>query len=289
MKWPASPDPLRQMWKAPGNTVVGTVNHVNVTKDELLQHLWFQSAPTSLEDLLKKRAVQSAADAAGIRIGERELESKINDDVKRTQSESLASLLHKKHMTEERYEGILLANTLLEEYVRKQVKIDAKDYEDWVKVRYIYIADSGYESDPRKRETISVESKKRAEMVFKEAMSGTNFADLANEYSNSPENVIAGKKQGGSLGWVTRNQMQFARSFEKACFGLKDGNVSKPVRADFGWYVIKAEAVGKDTHGEDRELNRLIVERKFRPLIESTLEKILADANLVNKLDIPTK
>jgi peptidyl-prolyl cis-trans isomerase C len=286
-KLPGQPDPLENVWQASGDTVVGTVNHVNITKDELLRHLWFQSAPAALDDLMKKRAVKMAADAAGIGITQNELEAKIKEDVSRTKSEDFAALLSKQQMTEGRYKGILLANMLLEEYVRKQVKIDAKDYDDWVKVRYIYIADSSYESDPGKREIVSAESRKRAEKVFMEAKTGGNFADLADQYSDSPENTMAGRKQGGALGWTTRNQMQFTRSFEETCFKLEAGCVSNPVRADFGWYLIKADALGKETHGRDGELNRLIVERKVRPLIESALDKILADAKLVNKLVPP--
>ena len=260
---------------------------MNVTKDELLRHLWFQSAPAALDDLMKKRAIKSAADAAGITIGPDKFESKIHQDIRQTKSESFDALLRKEQMTQERYKGILLVNMLLEEYVRKQVTIVAGDYDKWVKVRYIFIADPRYESDMGKREIFAQESKKKAEEILTRIKAGKDFAEVADQYSDSPENVIAGKQQGGSLGWITGDQAHFTRRFEEACFSLAAGSVSNPVRADFGWYIIKAEAVGKDTNGKDTELNQLIVERKVRPAIDSALDGILAGAKLDNKLVLP--
>src|SRR5690349_8209300 len=51
---------LEQVWEAPGTTVVGSVQGVPITKDELLRYMWVQGAPAALDDLLKKRAVKIA-------------------------------------------------------------------------------------------------------------------------------------------------------------------------------------------------------------------------------------
>lgn len=277
---------LEQIWEAPGDTVVGKVNGVNITKDELLRHLWLQSAPAALDDLMKNRAIKYAADSEGITIDPDKLESKVQTDIRRTKSKDLNDLLKNNHMTEQRYKGILLGNMLLEEYVRRQATIVGQDYDKWVKARYIFVGDSAYESDLEKRNLVAQESKKKAERILGQIKDGKDFAEAADEYSDSPENVIAGKKQGGSLGWISRGQMQFSHPFEETCFALKAGGISDPVRADFGWYLIKVEAVGKDTSGKDLELNRLIVESKVRPSIDAALDKILTGAKLENRLTI---
>lgn len=61
---------------------------------------------------------------------------------------------------------------------------------------------------------------------------GADFAELARKYSQCPS-----KKRGGDLGWFTRNQM--VPEFEKAVLELKVGEISEPVKTQFGWHIIK--------------------------------------------------
>jgi foldase protein PrsA len=276
---------LEQVWEAPGTTVVGSVQGVPITKDELLRYMWVQGAPAALDDLLKKRAVKIAAEAANINVGSTEIQSKIAEDVARTKSGSFEELLNNRKMPVEHYLEILLMNMRLTAYTKKTaVKLEEADYNSWVKIRYIYCADATYENDPAKRAIVSAETRKQAEKILQEIKSGADFSDLANKYSDSPENRPSGAKKGGYMGWVTHGWLQFTPALEEATFSLKTGEVSNPVRSDFGWYLVKAEATGKEVQGRDNELAELITERKVRPLIDSTRDKIWADENLENSL-----
>ncbi len=62
---------------------------------------------------------------------------------------------------------------------------------------------------------------------------GEDFAEVA----KSGQDGTAG--QGGDLGWFTAGQM--VPEFSKAAFALKDGEVSAPVRTQFGFHLIKKE------------------------------------------------
>ena len=46
----------------------------------------------------------------------------------------------------------------------------------------------------------------------------------------------AGKK-GGDLGTFGRGRM--VREFEKAAFALQKGDLSQPIKTEFGWHIIK--------------------------------------------------
>lgn len=61
---------------------------------------------------------------------------------------------------------------------------------------------------------------------------GKSFEEIAKAKSLCP----SGKK-GGSLGWFGRNQM--VKEFESAAFSLKKGEISRPVKTQFGWHIIK--------------------------------------------------
>jgi len=59
------------------------------------------------------------------------------------------------------------------------------------------------------------------------------FAKLAEEKSTCPSG-----RRGGDLGWFGRGKM--VREFENAAFNLKKGEMSGPVRTEFGWHIIKS-------------------------------------------------
>ncbi|MDH3580460.1 MAG: peptidylprolyl isomerase [Hyphomicrobiales bacterium] len=63
---------------------------------------------------------------------------------------------------------------------------------------------------------------------------GDDFAALAKELSQGPS-----KTQGGDLGYFTKGQM--VKEFDEVVFKLKKGEVSEPVKTQFGWHVIKLE------------------------------------------------
>lgn len=70
--------------------------------------------------------------------------------------------------------------------------------------------------------------------VQQKLSAGEDFAVLAEQYSDDP----GSKTQGGDLGWFARDS-GLVKEFEDAAFQLQAGQVSDPVRTQFGYHLIK--------------------------------------------------
>ncbi len=78
------------------------------------------------------------------------------------------------------------------------------------------------------------EAKSKAEGLVKRIKDGESFEELARKFSD--DKISAGK--GGVLPEFGTGKM--VMEFEKAAFSLKkDGDISEPVRTDFGYHIIK--------------------------------------------------
>lgn len=68
--------------------------------------------------------------------------------------------------------------------------------------------------------------------IIKKLKEGKTFEELARDFSECPSG-----KDGGDLGEFGRGMM--VPSFEKVAFALMPGEVSGPVRTQFGFHLIK--------------------------------------------------
>jgi Parvulin-like peptidyl-prolyl isomerase len=81
---------------------------------------------------------------------------------------------------------------------------------------------------------ILVDSEEKAAAIAGEIKSGLSFEEAAAKYSSCPS-----KEQGGNLGQFTRGRM--VPEFEEAAFNLNIGEISEPVKTQFGYHLIKVE------------------------------------------------
>ncbi len=72
-----------------------------------------------------------------------------------------------------------------------------------------------------------------AKAALERVKKGEDFAKVATELSKDPGS------EGGDLGWFTKDRM--VPEFSDAAFKLKKGEISEPVKSQFGWHIIKVE------------------------------------------------
>ena len=83
-----------------------------------------------------------------------------------------------------------------------------------------------------------------------QAEKGRDFGELARQYSQD-----GSAAQGGDLGWFGDGMM--VPEFESAVQKLKKGQVSRPVRTQFGWHLIKLNDVREVGTPEERRRNTI--------------------------------
>jgi peptidyl-prolyl cis-trans isomerase C len=123
----------------------------------------------------------------------------------------------------------LLMETLLQDIGKAAATPDAlkKAYDDAAK-------NMGNEQEVRARH-ILVPTEDEAKAVLAEIKKGTDFAELAKQKSKDP----GAAAEGGDLGYFGKDQM--VPEFAEVAFKLDKGQVSDPVKTQFGWHIIKVE------------------------------------------------
>jgi peptidyl-prolyl cis-trans isomerase C len=154
-----------------------------------------------------------------------------------------------KRLLQEKYDGKVSDDAIKDYYEKNKARFEKNDE---VKASHILLK-LAKDAKPEQEEEV----KKKAEQLAKEAKGGADFAKLASEHSEGPT-----KSKGGDLGFFDRKRM--VPAFADAAFKLKPGEVSDPVKTQFGYHVIKVM--------EKRDARTVPLD-EAREEIEKTLER----------------
>ncbi len=123
---------------------------------------------------------------------------------------------------------------------------------------------------------ILVTSEEEARAIAEDLDGGADFAALAMERSTGPSGPA-----GGELGWFARGAM--VPPFDAAVAALEVGAISDPVQTQFGWHVIKLNETRIKDVPTIAEVQGDLLGGIQRAAIESRLEELRADADIMRK------
>ncbi|MCH8303615.1 MAG: peptidylprolyl isomerase [Candidatus Marinimicrobia bacterium] len=104
-------------------------------------------------------------------------------------------------------------------------------------------------------------------------ISGESFEDVAGEYSDDPEVAV----NNGNLGWYDLTSLSIPQ-FVEVLDTLKVGNISKPIKTDYGYHIIKSIEIregGKLTLKDNwYELESIVIRNKRLQVYNEWLDSI---------------
>ncbi|MET0369483.1 MAG: peptidylprolyl isomerase, partial [Methylobacterium sp.] len=124
---------------------------------------------------------------------------------------------------------------------------------------------------------ILVDNEGEAKKIAARIKGGEDFAKVAAETSKDP----GSKAEGGDLGWFTKERM--VPDFATAAFAMQPGQVSDPVKTQFGWHVIKIEEKRTKPQPTFDELKEQIDQHLIRKSQQDLILKLRAEAKIDRK------
>ena len=170
-----------------------------------------------------------------------------------------------------------IEKNVLKQYVINQILTSVKLTDE--EKQAFYEANKTNFSNPETANAkhILVDSEEKANEILAQIKAGdVTFEDAARANSTCPS-----KDAGGDLGTFTRGQM--VPEFEEAVFNMKNGEVSGPVKTQFGYHLIKLEnlqAGGESEYEEVRnEIERSLMYQKQSEAYNKELNNLKSKYN----------
>ncbi len=122
-----------------------------------------------------------------------------------------------------------------------------------------------------------MEKKEKLAGIKREIKQGSDFAEMAREYSEGPSG-----EEGGNLGFFERGQM--VPPFEKAAFSMEKGEISDLVESRFGYHLIKVtgrEEAGTTPFEEVKDrIKEYLSESQEQQIVMEHLDSLRAESEI---------
>jgi len=235
-----------------------------------------------VDQLTKKLLLKQFVDNQNIEVSDKEIKGEIEKiefflkSNPSTAEKSLKEILESKGSSIEALKGEIKETLALSKYLDKVISDDEKRsyFEanksafngEKVKTSHVLIDTTKLKTDAELEK-----AKQEIEEVKKEIDNGADFAEMARKYSTCPS-----AENGGDIGFFQRKG-SIVEEFAKVAFSMEVGEISEPVKTQFGYHIIKVtdKEEGKDVSYEDVAdmVDFVYMQIKTETLLEGLIEK----------------
>jgi parvulin-like peptidyl-prolyl isomerase len=193
-----------------------------------------QIQQSALTFLVQLQELEQKAKQLDVNVTEKQIDAKYAQLQKQLGgAKNLKAQAKAQGLTLQDVRDVVIRPNLLSEAIYKKVtedvKVSDKDVSDYYK-KNVKLYQQPESRDVRH---ILVSNRALANKLYDRIKGGANFAALAKKYSKDP----GSKAQGGKLTIV---KGQTAAPFDQTAFLLDKGQVSRPVKTQYGWHIIQA-------------------------------------------------
>jgi foldase protein PrsA len=229
-----------------------------------------------VRSLVEQKQFEIAAEELDVTVTDEDVDKRL-DELKQQffegDEQKYKDELEAQGLTEEQVRTDLRTRILSEEVFKKvtsQVKVTDED------IQAYYDENKAQFETPASREVrhILVKTKARADQLHTQLAAGADFAKLARQFSQDP----ASKKEGGKF---NAQQGATVAPFDKVAFDLDTGELSEPVKTQFGWHIIEAvgdiqEKSTQDLSEVEGQIRDTLLEEKKNTRINEWIEELRA-------------
>ena len=263
---------------------------VTVSRDDVMKAL--RAQPTmdvqrTLSTMIQTEVVEQEAAKQGIKATNADIDAYLNKllaDLRASgqipPEQTNAQFLASRNLSTSKLRVILRPQYLGGALTLKKMEKDAGHPfgpDDFVQARHILInvdqpAPDAKPEEAKKLDDAALASIRQISADIKSKK--TTFEAAAKEHSKDPSGAT-----GGDLGVFTHGMM--VPEFDQTAFKLKPGELSEPVKTQFGYHLIEVTKKGSEIKSADREK---VIENQKRQKFQQYLPELMATYKIVNKL-----
>ncbi len=259
--------------------VVASVNNEVITKDDLYEAMVKENGQAVLDTLIAKKIIELEATKQDVNVSEEEIQSEFDTMANQYGSKDAFNQVLESYGYSE---DDIKSNIKTDLTVKKLLEPEISVTEDEI-ISYFEENKGNFNIAAQvKASHILVDSQEKAEEVKEKLESGNDFAEMAKKYSIDESN----NNQGGELGFFSRGEM--VQEFEDVAFDLEVGEISAPVKSEYGYHIIKTEEkqAAKEANFEDNKeaIKDILLQEKLPTVYNTWLQNKHTEYDIENKL-----
>lgn len=257
--------------------VVASVDGEKIYKEDLYNLLFYQYGAAGIDALITDKIIELEAKKHDIEVSDAEIDEELQN-------------LMESYGGEESFKEAIATNGVtisdvkadIATYLKSKKMIEPRISisDDEMKTYFEENKDSFAQPEQIEASHILVETEKLAKEIKTKIDNGEDFSELAKEYSTD----TASKDDGGNLGYFSSGTM--VAEFEEVAFSLEKGEISEPVKTDYGYHIIKLtgkKAAKEANYEENKEkVEEALFDEKVQTEYGVWLEEVKKDYKIKN-------
>jgi peptidyl-prolyl cis-trans isomerase C len=238
----------------------------------------------AVDNLIDQTLLVMAAREEGLAVSDEELNAALSQIKARFPSqEAFAAALQQQGMTEEQFVKSFRSDLTIRNFVQEAFTdtitvtlAQAQSYfdthpEEFVSPETVHARHILMRLSPNAEPDVDSAARERAEAALARIKAGEDFAVVAQDVSED-ETTSA---QGGDLGFFMSGQM--VPAFDSVSFALAPGQVSDPVKTQFGYHIIKVEEKRPAGTLDFDEISAQVIQKLQQDRVNERVTEFLAE------------